>query len=285
MRFQDYEGGNVALYREFSGTVRDILEKAIAAADLPRPQSMQCREKDPQKLKARLQEQDALQSDSIETLRRDLAGARVIFYTNTDVDRFIGSRLISDNFEVEEDGIRIHHPMKENDERQYRGIHYTIRLKQDRTNLPEYAKFKGLRCEIQIQTILNHAWSETSHDILYKTGAREGFGGRAMEAIESRFNRIMNKYLLPAGYEFQRVQHDYERLQQGKELFDRDLLMRLELAADNNERHEILTSLKQDVLPHYDDIGAIYGDVSPRYRDRGKKGARDGGEANRHTIR
>src|SRR5882757_3087567 len=100
MRFQDYEGGNVALYREFSGTVRDILEKAIAAADLPRPQSMQCREKDPQKLKARLQEQDALQSDSIETLRRDLAGARVIFYTNTDVDRFIGSRLISDNFEV-----------------------------------------------------------------------------------------------------------------------------------------------------------------------------------------
>ena len=82
-----------------------------------------------------------------------------------------------------------------------------------------------------------------------------------MEAIESRFHRIMNKHLLPAGYEFQRVQHDYERLQQGKELFDRDLLARLELATDNNERHEILTSLKEDVLPNYDDISAIYGDV------------------------
>ena len=153
MRFQEYESEHIALYREFSRTVRDILEKAIAAAGLPRPQSMQFREKDPKKLKARLQEQGALASDSIETLRRDLAGARIIFYTNTDVDQFIGSRLIFNNFEVEEDGIKIHHPMKENDERQYRGIHYTIGLKDDRINLPEYAKFKGLRCEIQVQTI------------------------------------------------------------------------------------------------------------------------------------
>jgi ppGpp synthetase/RelA/SpoT-type nucleotidyltranferase len=261
MKFGDYESKYIALYHQYFHTVRDILEKAIAAAGLPRPQSMQCREKDPKKLKARLEESGALESDSIETLRRDLAGARIIFYTNTDVDRFIGSRLIFKNFDVEDDGIKIHHPTKENDERKYRGIHYTIRLKDDRTSLPEYAKYKGLRCEVQVQTILHHAWSETSHDILYKIEAREGFGSRAMEAIESRFNRIMNKYLLPAGYEFQRAQHDYERLQQGKELFDRDLLTRLEVAADNNERHEILTSLKQDVLPNYDDIIAIYADV------------------------
>jgi ppGpp synthetase/RelA/SpoT-type nucleotidyltranferase len=271
MKLKDYESEHIALYREFCNTVRDILEKAIATAGLPRPQSMQCREKDPKKLKARLEELGALESDSIETLRRDIAGARLIFYTDTDVDRFIGSRLIFNNFEVEEDGIKIHHPTKENDGRQYRGIHYTIRLKDNRISLPEYVKFKGLRCEVQVQTILHHAWSETSHDILYKTEAREGFGGRAMEAIESRFNRIMNKYLLPAGYEFQRVQHDYERLQQGKELFDRDLLTRLELAADNNERHEILISLKQDVLPNYDDISAVYGDVLPAIVTAAKK--------------
>jgi hypothetical protein len=119
MKFGDYESEHIALYREFCYTVRDILEKAIAAAGLPRPQSMQCREKDSKKLKARLEELGALESDSIETLRRDLAGARIIFYTNTDVDRFIGSRLIFKNFEVEQDGIKIHHPTKENDEHQY----------------------------------------------------------------------------------------------------------------------------------------------------------------------
>lgn len=261
MKFSEYEAEHVALYREFCDTVRDILTKAISAAGLPRPQSIQCRAKDPKRLKRRLVEVGALEANDVESIRRDLAGARIIFYTNTDVDRFLGSRLIFDNFEVEADGIKIHHPTIENAQSQYRGHHYTVRLKADRIGLPEYTKFKGLRCEIQIQTILHHAWSETSHDILYKSEAREGFGQRAMETIASRFNRIMTKYLLPAGYEFQRVQHDYERLQQGKELFDRDLLKRLSEAADNNERYEIVSALKDDLLPHYDDVSAIYRDV------------------------
>lgn len=83
----------------------------------------------------------------------------------------------------------------------------------------------------------------------------------AMETINKRFNRIMDKYLLPAGYEFQRVQHDYERLQQGKELFDQDILGAIQTATDNNERVELLTSLKDQVLPNYDDLPAVYRDL------------------------
>jgi hypothetical protein len=30
--------------------------------------------------------------------------------------------------------------------------------------------------------------------------------------------KIMNDYLLPAGYEFQKVQHDFQRLMQGEAL-------------------------------------------------------------------
>jgi ppGpp synthetase/RelA/SpoT-type nucleotidyltranferase len=270
MTFEEYETEKIALYREFCETVRRILEQAIFAADLPRPQSLQCRPKDPKRLKKRLEELGSAGADNIEELRRDLAGARIIFYTNTDVERFHSSQLIRDNFEIEKGGIKLHHPAQENDENQYRGDHYTLRLKEDRTKLPEYAKFEGLRCELQVQTVLNHAWSETSHDIIYKNEPREGFGTRAMELIEQRFNRIMKNYLLQAGYEFQRVQHDYERLQQGKALFDRDLLARLEAAADNNERHDIISSLKQDVLPHYDDVGAIYRDVVAALVDAAK---------------
>jgi ppGpp synthetase/RelA/SpoT-type nucleotidyltranferase len=237
------------------------LQKAIEASDVPRPQSIQDRAKSPNSLKDRLEESGKLASENIESERRDLAGVRVIFYTNTDVERFLNSRLVSENFEIERDATRIHHPTKENEQRRYRAIHYTVRLKEDRAKLPEYSKFQGMRCEIQIQTILNHAWSETSHDIAYKNKPREGFGTKAMESIKNRLDRIMDKYLLPAGYEFQRVQHDYERLRQGKELFDQNVLAALQTAEDNNERYELLTSLKDQVLPNYDDVPAIYPDL------------------------
>ncbi len=261
MNFDGYEKEE-ALYAEFADTVRLILEKAIAAKeDIPRPQSIQCRAKSAASLKPKLEARGLLDSESIEKEIRDLAGARLIFYTNTDVDRFLSSRLIPDTFQIDRDATRVHHPTKENEERRYRAIHYTVSMSEDRSKLPEYAMFKGMRCEIQIQTILNHAWSETSHDIIYKDKPRAGFGTKAMEAIANRFNQIMDKYLLPAGYEFQRVQHDYERLQQGKELFDRDAIRSLQASTNNNQRYDLLTSLKEYVLPYYDDIPAIYGDL------------------------
>jgi ppGpp synthetase/RelA/SpoT-type nucleotidyltranferase len=261
MNFQAYEREFYFRYEEFAATVKLILEKAIEASDIPRPQSVQHRAKSLKSLRDRLQESGKLDSETIEKDRRDLAGTRIIFYTNTDTDRFLNSRLIFENFDFERDATRIHQPTKENDERRYRAIHYTVRLKDDRARLPEYSKFKGMRCEIQIQTILNHAWSETSHSIVYKDQPRAGFGNKAMESITNRLNRIMDKYLLPAGYEFQRVQHDHERLQQGKELFDQNILGALEAAEDNNERHALLTSLKDQVLPNYDDVPAIYADL------------------------
>jgi len=105
---------------------------------------------------------------------------------------------------------------------------------------------------------LIHAWAETSHDITYKRFQGKGFGQRAMASIEARLNKIMDEYLLPAGYDFQKVQHDFQRLMQGKELFDRGTIEALDACADNNERHEILRSLREYVLPNYDDIAAIY---------------------------
>src|SRR5258706_123328 len=82
------------------------------------------------------------------------AAARIIFYTNTDVDRFLNARVIFENFEIERDATRIHHPTAEDKDRRYRAIHYTVRLKEDRAKLPEYSRFNGMRCEIQVHTIL-----------------------------------------------------------------------------------------------------------------------------------
>ena len=180
MNFDEYEKKYQTWYGEFASVVRNILEKAINGAEsVPRPQSIQYRAKEASHLKPKLEARMLPESSSIEDEIKDLAGVRLIFYTNTDVDRFLNSRLIPENFEVHWDQTRIHHPTEENAKQRYQGIHYAVSLNEARTALAEYAKFKGLRCEIQIQMILIHAWAETSHDITYKRSEGKGFGQRA----------------------------------------------------------------------------------------------------------
>ncbi|MCS6297874.1 MAG: RelA/SpoT domain-containing protein [Nitrospira sp.] len=259
MNLDDYEQKSFSTYQAFAKTVRFILENAILAAEnLPRPQSIQCRAKGMESLRRRLVEEGKMDTQTLELDRRDLAGARLIFYTNNDVVRFLNSPLIHENFKVEDDSTKIHHPRPENKEAQYRAHHYTVRLREDRVRLPEYAKFKDLRCEIQVQTILNHAWSETFHDIIYKDKVGDGYGRRAMEGITLRSRRIVEKYLIPAGFEIQKAQQEYERVLQGKELFDRDIANLLDDAQNNNQRYQILSGLKDYAIPYYDDLSAAY---------------------------
>ena len=260
LNLNDYEIKFFSIYESFAKTIRFILEKALQASDsLPQPQSIQCRAKGIKSLRRRLVEKGKLCTQVLEFDRRDLAGVRLIFYTNNDVERFLASSLVRENFEIEEDSTKIHHPTPENEGAQYRAIHYTVRLSDKRTHLPEYARFAGLRCEIQVQTILNHAWSETSHDIIYRNKfGDDGYGGKAMKGIERRFRRIMDDFLIPAGFEIQKAKEEYERILQGKEIFDRDIANLLKNAQNNNERYDVLSGLKYYALPNYDDLPAVY---------------------------
>lgn len=51
----------------------------------------------------------------------------------------------------------------------YKSIHYLAKLTHTRTSLPEYERFKDHIIEIQVRTILQHAWAEIEHDIQYKS--------------------------------------------------------------------------------------------------------------------
>jgi ppGpp synthetase/RelA/SpoT-type nucleotidyltranferase len=62
----------------------------------------------------------------------------------------------------------------------YASIHYLVRLKVNRTDLSEYSRFKGLVAEIQVRTILQHAWAEIEHDIQYKSAIPSSIRRRFM---------------------------------------------------------------------------------------------------------
>lgn len=95
MNIDEYAGKYFALYESFAETVRFVLKKALLSAEgLPNPQSIQYRAKAAESLRNRLAEERKLGSQSLEEDRRDLAGVRVIFYTNNDVEKFLREALI-----------------------------------------------------------------------------------------------------------------------------------------------------------------------------------------------
>jgi ppGpp synthetase/RelA/SpoT-type nucleotidyltranferase len=262
MDIQTYENSGRALYTRLAEAVAVILTTAIRMQPSLRLQQVQQRAKDPSSLRNKLARAGALESDDIGAAAKDLAGCRVVFYTNSDVARFQSSGIITDNFVVDWARTKIHHPQPGvADANLFISNNYVVRLKDERLALAEYADFRDIWCELQVQTTLNHAWSEMEHDTIYKMPTLNGFGGALMQGIEKRMRMIMRDYLLPAGYEFQKVVDDFERLSSGKQLFDAGALSQLGSCEDNNARYELLQRFKEYVLPSYDELGKVHAEV------------------------
>jgi ppGpp synthetase/RelA/SpoT-type nucleotidyltranferase/DNA-binding XRE family transcriptional regulator len=250
MTLAAYEKGGVGQYEKLAQIVASILEAAIRTDPLLHCQAAQTRAKDPRSLKDKIA---ALQIDETADLRaevKDLAGVRLVFYSDADVHRFSQSGILRDNFELDFERTRIHYADVADaaSNKQFIGYHYVVRLKPDRAKLPEYAEVAGLWCEVQIHTILHHAWAQMAHDITYKRPDVKDVGAEQMKQIDARMTKIMQTYLLPAGFEFQKVKRDFDRLIAGKKLFDENILSEIVAAPDNNQREKLLERFSEDVL-------------------------------------
>ncbi len=263
MTLDEYERAARLQYRRLAETVAAILAAAINAHGGLRLQQIQSRAKDPVSLRKKLAIRGLSDTETLASAVKDLAGCRLVFYTNTDVDVYLRSGILRDNFDIDWDRSTFHHPVpnQEAENGLFTSNNYVVKLRDDRVALPEYAALKDLWCEVQVQTTLNHAWAEMAHDTIYKRPDVTVFGERGLAAIEARMNNIMRQYLMPAGYEFQKVVHDAARLAAGLELFDRGALEALTQAADNNERFDVLQRFIDCVLPHYNDPVGVYPEV------------------------
>ncbi|TPP11184.1 hypothetical protein [Rhizobium glycinendophyticum] len=95
----------------------------------------------------------------------DLSGVRIITYTLKDVD--IVCSFIDRHFEIVERRDVGEERFKDG-KFGYQSIHFIVRLDSERIKLPEFVRFSDLKCEIQVRTVLQHAWAEIEHDIQYK---------------------------------------------------------------------------------------------------------------------
>ncbi|AMS28250.1 hypothetical protein AEM38_00045 [Hyphomonadaceae bacterium UKL13-1] len=257
MNIDEYENGGRTLYADFAEAVAAILRAAIAEQRDLRLQNIQYRAKGVDKLRMKLAKVGPKAEAEIGDFAKDIAGCRLIFYTNGDVYRFGQSRILHENFKVDYGRSKIHYPdSKEDGAEFFISENWVVTLSEPREVLPEYRRFAGLRCEIQVQTILDHAWAEMAHDTIYKPMVDKGFGAAKVEAMRKRLRKVMQEYLQPAGYEFDKIASDYRMLRDGKAMFDGDALGLIRTCADRNCLDEAVEKFSNYVLPNYDDYVA-----------------------------
>ncbi|MBC3246517.1 hypothetical protein HU746_17865 [Pseudomonas lurida] len=96
----------------------------------------------------------------------DLAGVRVITHFANDVDQI--AKIVEHEFNVDFANSIDKRVAQEPDRFGYTSLHYVVELNSERLSLSEYSKFVNVKVEIQIRSILQHAWAEIEHDIGYK---------------------------------------------------------------------------------------------------------------------
>ena len=110
----------------------------------------------------------------------DCLGVRIIAFLNSDLSTI--EEKVREIFSVDERNSINKREIQEVNQVGYRSSHIVATLGEQRQNLPEYRNLCTLPFEIQIRTILEHAWSEIEHGQQYK----------AVQALPKPLQRRLN---------------------------------------------------------------------------------------------
>ena len=101
---------------------------------------------------------------------RDLAGVRVVTYYHDEVQT--AADLLRGEFEVDAAHSLDKLAELDVDEFGYRSLHLVCRLTASRRELIEWSKYQDMWVEIQVRSVLQHAWASISHKIDYKSASQ-----------------------------------------------------------------------------------------------------------------
>ena len=190
------------LYEDFAWAVRDILADATKTRGL-KVNEIQCRAKETKSFGKKAithNEQNPEEPKYKDPMAdiTDLAGVRVITFFPSTVNEVC--QLVQQEFDAFQ---RVDHTATAEREQRlgYLSVHYLVRLGSNRTKLSEYKRFDGLTAEIQVRTVLQHAWAEIEHDIRYKSTST------IPQAISRRFLTLAG-LLEIADHEFEAIQKE-----------------------------------------------------------------------------
>ncbi|MEU7673857.1 hypothetical protein AB0C42_03470 [Micromonospora taraxaci] len=166
------------LYEDFARSVGSVLRASLSASEVV-VLSVTPRVKAPDSFErkaARPSQDDPTKPKYTDPLNQitDKAAVRVITYFLSVLKDV--SRVVHEQFEVIEE---LNKSSDQPEQVGYQSIHYLVKYPTARTTWLDYRRFDGLIAEIQVRTILQHAWAEIEHDIQYK----------ALEALPAQIKR------------------------------------------------------------------------------------------------
>ncbi len=211
------------IYLEYLEEMKDILSKALIADNIKA--TIDGRVKSVDSFARKAIEPDKKNPDQPkykEPLNeiQDTIGLRVItFFLETiqDVDAVIRNQFIVHEYMDKAEAL------KEEERFGYQSVHYIVSLKENRTILTEYEKYKSMVAEIQVRTALQHTWAEIEHDIQYKS----------VESIPAPLRR---RFMVLAGL-FELVDRELNELQSADE--ERKIAAQQSVQQGNLDRIEI----------------------------------------------
>jgi putative GTP pyrophosphokinase len=159
-------------YEGYASAVRATVERALAAAGVA-SYRVEHRAKTVESVAAKAarvvdHSDGRLELRYPDPLRQitDLAGVRIITYFKDDLP--LVRDLVEREFTLLEPWslVRKEHGVG------YESWHCLVVFAESRSSLVEYAAFRDLVCEVQLRTLLQHAWAEIEHGARYKGGQR-----------------------------------------------------------------------------------------------------------------
>ena len=149
------------LYESLGARIREELITAIRNANLT-IESITNRTKSLEGFREKMTRPGKKYADPLHEIT-DLAGVRVMAYFKSDIDAI--GKLVRDLYTIDIANSIDFETITEANVFGYQSIHLIVSLNPGQNSPPELT---GLKCEVQVRTILQHAWAETTHGRLYK---------------------------------------------------------------------------------------------------------------------
>jgi putative GTP pyrophosphokinase len=157
---KDYEDQRAA-YEKFARKSYELVSDLVTKDGI-KVSSIEYRTKTIESLRGKLSRKDYAQIAELP----DLVGLRVIVARQEDLDNVV--KILRAEFDVEDEASTDAAARLAPHEFGYLSVHLVIQLTLSRSDLSEWSFAKGLRAEIQIRTIAQHAWASISHALQYK---------------------------------------------------------------------------------------------------------------------